>query len=832
MEGLLQDFRFGLRMLGKAPAFVVVAVATLALGIGTSTVGFSVFYNLLFNAFAAKDPTRLAVPIVRDSDSTRDVQPLRCSVSDLEFVRQQNEFFEDVVGYDPIDIVLFHDGPRTFQFHDSRVTADAFEFYGVPALIGRGIEPYDGKPGAPPVFVMGYKTWKDDFNADLNIVGKRYVVDGEVRTLVGVMPERFQGYGSLSQIWIPITWTHGASVISQRHPAVDLLGRLKPGATLQAASSNFDVIATHLAALYPNRFPKHFTVQVESAEDFLMGPQGGGPFFFSDMKHLMYDLLVAVMILLLIACSNAANLILARATAREKEIKVRAALGATRARLVRQLLTESSLLAIAACVAGCLFAWLGMKFVAVIQPLVGAASFQGSLGGEITVGFNVPVLAFAIVVTMFTTLICGLAPALHVSCAEMTPRSAAGNGGTTSRGKLRAILVVTEIALSIVLLTGAGLMIRTLFLLTHVDLGFSPKNVLMMAFIPPPTQSKVLPAQWFHSTDGQATLERIVDRLKTLPGVANVSVEDTIPGYGPGRGPEVAAPSNGRMEEAGLLSCDQNFFQTINLRLLKGRWISREEVQTAQRVVVVDQRLAHDFFGDENPVGQQLEVKKFEGVSIPSRDTYFQIVGVVADIKSMGPQRPAMPIAFVPVTVRGGNFLLVRTNVDPMSLKRAAQEQVWAVDPDLIFVVSDPLTTFLQKFTYATPEFGVTMFAPLASIALLLVIAGVFSVMAYTVSLQTHEIGIRMALGAQQRNILRMVLLSGIRLVAIGIFAGVLVSLELTKFIASQIWGISATDPATFAGVAIVLVIVALTACWIPARRAMRVDPMVALRYE
>ena len=567
-----------------------------------------------------------------------------------------------------------------------------------------------------------------------------------------------------------------------------------------------------------------------------MGPQGGGSRLSSDMKHLMYDLVFAVIILLLIACCNVANLLLARATVREREIAVRSALGATRGRLVRQLLVESSLLAISACVVGCAFAWVGMKFVTTVVPQAGGVSILGTTGtrGEIVVGLSVPVLAFATVVTLLTTLICGLAPALRVVRADVQPHLAGSKGasGSFSHGKFRAGLVIGEVALSIVLLVGAGLMIRTLFLLTHVDLGFNPKNVLMVAFIPPPTHAKVLPGKWFTSPEGQVVLQKVVDRLKGLPGVTDVSVQDTLPGYGPERGPEVTSPGSGRVEEAGVLSCDENLLRTAELRLLQGSWLSREEVQTARHVVVINQKLARDLFGDKNPVGQQLEVKKFQGVSISSQDTYFQIAGVVADIKDAGPQRPAISMVFVPVTVRGGNFLLLKTTVDPESLKRAVQEQVWAADPDVILAILDPLETFLQKLTYATPEFGVTMFAPLASIALLLVIAGVFSVMAYTVSLQTHEIGIRMALGAQQGNILRMVLLRGLRLVAAGIVVGVAASLELTRFIASQIWGISATDPATFVGVAMLLTLVSLLACYIPARRAMRVDPMVALRYE
>ena len=356
-------------MSAKAPGFTAVAVFTLALGIGASTVGFSVFYNLLFHAFAAKNADRLVVPVVLDAESQGDKRLLNCSLTDLDLIRKQNSVFENIVGSSG-SIVLLDDGLKTHQFNDSQVTADAFEFYGVPALLGRGIESDDGKAGAPPVFVMSYKAWKDEFNDDLNALGKSYVVDGEPRLLVGVMPVRFHAYGPASEIWIPIPWNSGVAGSGQEL-RLSLLGRLRRGSSLEAASSNFDVIANRLAAIHPNDFPKHFTARAERAEDFLMGPKGGGPTFHSDVKHLVYDLLGAVMILLLIACSNVANLLLARGAVREKEIAVRSALGPTRGRLVRQLLAESALLAMSACVLGCFFAWVGLKLVATAMPQAG-----------------------------------------------------------------------------------------------------------------------------------------------------------------------------------------------------------------------------------------------------------------------------------------------------------------------------------------------------------------------------------------------------------------------------------------------------------------------------
>jgi putative ABC transport system permease protein len=827
LETLVQDVRFSLRMLRKNPGFTLIAIFALALGIGTSTVVFSVFYNLLFNGFAARDASRLVVPLVQPAQLIH--------LADLDVVREQNQVFENVVGWTS-GMVLLSDGHQTYQFYDGIVTSDAFEFYGVPPLLGRGILPDDGKPGAPPVFVMGYKTWKASFNGDPKILGQSYTVDGEPRTLVGIMPPRFQAYGPLQQIWIPITWTPGAPG-SDRGPFVFLLARLKPGVSLKAASAELDVIVKRLATLHPDDFPKHFRVQVQSASDALMGPLGLGSLhgtgFDSNLKGLLYDLLAAVTMLLLIACSNVANLLLARTTMRGKEIAVRSALGATRGRMIRQLFVESSTLAVPACVVGCVFAWFGMKVAMAVMPEKGFVG-GGVIGGETVIGLNVPVLLFALGITLLTTLICGLTPALHVARGDLQSRltgNAMNANAHFRHGIVRAGLVTGEVALSIVLLIGAGLMIRSFFLLRHVDLGFDPNKILVAYFGPRgPNQGPDLAK--ITSPQRRVMLGQVVDRLKNLPGVSGIAIEDTIPGYGPQAGPEVTVPGATHAEMAGFEGCDEDLLPMLELRLIHGKWLSREEVQSAQYVAVINQALAHDFFGDANPIGRQLRVKGFQRPPQPPQDVYFQIVGVIADVKNRGIQQPALPMVFIPHTITGSFFLLLKTTVDPSSLKHAVQEQVWAVDPNEIFWVLDPLKSFLQTLTYAIPEFGLSISAPLAGIALLLVVIGIFSVMAYTVSLQTHEIGIRMALGAQRAGILGMILAKGLRLIAAGIVIGLFASYSLTRFLASQIWGIPVTDTWTFATVVALVVLVGIAACMLPARRAMRVDPMVTLRYE
>jgi len=832
LDSLFRDFLYAIRNLRKDRKFAFVAVFALALGIGASTIVFSVFYNLVFNAFAAKDASRLVVPVVQDAERPGDERSLSVPFADLDVIRNQNRVFENIVGYASNDTVLANDGPETYQFFDTLVTSDAFEFYGVPALLGRGIVPDDGKPSAPPVFVMSYRTWKGTFHEDPKVLGKTLTIDGEQRLLVGIMPARFEAFGSQADIWIPVSRLTGTPSAKGEFSA-ELLARLKPGVRLQVASADLDVIVRGLATLHPSEFPKHFTVRAESATDYLLAPRGGGAVFRSDIKHLLYDLLAAVTMLLLIACSNVANLLLARATIRGKEMAVRTALGATRGRLVRLLLAESSVLAMAACAVGCLFAWLGVKLVPIIMPRIGDIYGIGRMAAETGPGLDPAVLFFALGLALVTTILCGVAPALHVARTDLQPQlTGAGRGGNNAfrHGKLRAVLVVAEVAFSIILLVGSGLMMRSFYLLTHVDLGFNPKNVLLTFFVPPHSTGGA--TRIYASERGRSVLRDVVERLKALPGVRSVAVQDTIVGYGPGRGLEATSPGSAHSEEAGLLGCDENFFSTLEMRLIRGRWLSEREVTNAQYVGVINQRLARDFFGEADAVGQQIRVKAFRGPVGPPQDAEFQIVGVVADVKNAGPQQPSMPMIFLPYTVRGGFVLLLKTTVDPASLRHAVQEQVWAVDRDEIVGMASPLEDFLQRFTYSTPEFGLFIAAPLASISLFLVIIGVFSVMAYTVSLRTQEIGVRMALGAQQREILRMILRTGFVLIAAGIAIGLIASYALTRFLASQIWGVSATDPWTFGVVVALVVITGLAACLLPARRAAGVDPLVALRYE
>ena len=837
MENVFRDFRYAVRSLWKDKRFAFVAVFALALGIGASTVVFSVFYNLLFNAFAAKDAGRLVVPVVEDMERPESAPRLWVSQDDLTYLREHNQVFEGVFGFH-YGRTFVQYGTRTFQFYNAMVTADAFEVYGVSPLLGREIISEDGKARAPKVFVMSYGTWKDEFGSDPDVIGKSFVVDGEARTLVGVMPERFHGLGTWD-IYTPVSWTLDAKG-ALNAPKYYVMARLKRGVTRAAASAEFEVIAKQLAAMHPKDgdYPKKFVARVVGANDYLMAASGVGTIYLSrgNLKSILYDLLAAVLVLLLIACSNVANLLLARATGREREIAVRSALGASRWQIMRQLLVESFVLALCACAAGSALAWVAMKGVdAAIHQRV-----WEEMRGEAVIGLNVAVLLFAVGTTFLTTLICGLVPALRTTKRDLQAQlvgSAKGAGGGFAHGKVRAGLVMGQVALSIVLLVGAGLMMRSLYTLTHVDLGFNPKNILVVGIAPARSSDQLPDRALMASALGHEHFKRALENIRALPGVASMAVNNVFPGYGPSRGPRVSAVGDTRDVEAGMDECDENCLGTLEMRMIAGRWLSRNEVQTRQLAAVINEALAQALFGEKNPVGQQLEVKDFKHYfnrssgNLPEKGI-FEIVGVVRDTKNTGPQGAVVPMAFIPPMITGDFLVQVKTKVEPRSMIHAVQEAVWAADRGEVFWVLDPLTEFLEENTYATPEFGVSLSGPLAGIALVLVVIGVFSVMAYTVSLRTQEIGVRMALGAQQGEILRMVLRHGFGLIVGGICIGLFASYGLTRFLASQIWGVSATDPWTFGAVVALVVITGLAACLLPARRAASVDPLVALRYE
>jgi len=804
-----QDLRFAARGLRKDRGFALLAILALALGIGATTVIFSVIENVLIEPFPYRDADRLALAYVHDLTKPTDYDRAFYTVPEFLDIREQNHVFEEVLGVDSLDI-LYQDKEGTQQFTGAWVTANAFEMLGAKALLGRNIVPDDGKPGAPPVFSMSYRLWKKQFNAEPGIVGTTLVLNGEPRTLVGVMPPRFLLWNA--DIWVPIVLNR--SDPANRMISLWTLGRLKPGATLRQTVSDFEVITNGLAKQYPAEYPTKFSVVSKTLTDDVVG----------HFRVTLYTLLAAVTMLLLIACSNVANLLLARATAREREIAIRASLGASRSRLVRQLLVESFVLASGGCLLGCLFAYGGLKGVSAAMP-------EHTIPAETVLRLNIPAMLFAVGVTLLTTILCGLAPAIHAVRGDLHGRlkdTGKGVNASFRHGKFRSGLVVSEVALSIVLLVGAGLMMRSLLALQHVELGLNTVNILV-ARLPLPKGRYETAAQ------KKLFFSQVLQRVSALPGVIAATETSSLPPYG---GPEsdVVIPGKTHSEKWDTIFqlCSDGYFKTMGRRLLRGRLLSETDVDSARPVAVVNETLARTYFGKDDPIGQKIKFELLDRLPQSTKDQYFEIIGIVADAKNRGLQQAVAPEAYIPYTVTGAmeRGILIRTAVEPLSMLMSVRREIWSVDRNVALTLTGTLEGYLQQFSYAGPQFGLVLLSIFATVGLVLVAIGVFSVMAYSVSLQTHEIGIRMALGSPARNVLNMVLGKGLRLIGLGIVLGVIASVGLTRLVASQFWGVSPNDPVTFFGVIFVLLVVGLAACLVPARRATQISPLIALRYE
>ena len=819
LDNLLRDFRYAIRNLRKDCRFAFVAIFALALGIGASAIVFSVVYNVFFHALPYKDFNR-SVIFKMDNLGSHGEWKVRQYFfpEEMRAFRDQNHVFEDMIVY-ALMRPTYSDG-KSMRFFSTgaRVTTNTFDYLGVPPLLGRTISQEDGNSGAPPVFVMNYRLWQREFGGDPKILGTIFILNGTPTILVGIMPLRFNAFGA--NFWLPVS---PDQVGHSFEGGAFVIGRLKPGVTLRTAGADLDAIAHRMHKPNPGGlFPE---------EKFVIAPQMLLDSLIGNFKKTLFALLAAVFLLLLIACSNVANLLLARATAREREIAMRAMLGATRGRLIRQLLLESFVLAAAATGAGCALAYFGLKVVVALIPV-------GTLPEETVIRMNAPVLLLALAVTMLTTVISGLAPALHVIRGDLQrclTGSGKGMGRDSRHGKLRAGLVISEVALAIILLISAGLLMRSFLVLTRVDLGFNPKNVLYFVLKLPPTYNTDL-------TDSRerknALTRQLLERLRALPGVISVAEFDQPPPL-KYESSDTIIPGKPHTErwESRFEMCSEGYFRTLELPLVRGRFFSEDDVNAARHVMVVNEAFSRQFFPDEDPLGHKVKLEQFDRTFLDApHDTYFEIVGIVHDYKTRGYDNPswqAFPQAFVPYSVAGYNWraFMARTAMDPDSLLKDLNQEVRALDPGVQISTSGTLEASLQEF-YRGPQFELVTLSSFAVIGLILVVIGIFSVMAYTVSLQTHEIGIRIALGAQQTSILRLVLLKGLSLIGAGIFAGLLGSYAVTRFLASQLSGVSTTDPWTFAAVVAVVVSVGLAACLLPARRASQVDPLIALRYE
>ena len=812
MQSLWNDLRYGLRTLAKSPGFAAVAVVTLALGIGASTAIFSVIENVLMEPFPYTDSERFMAIQIHDTSQNEEWGRGMFSVPEFLDYVEKNHVFDRAIGNSGED-VLYTSGEGTEMFRGYLVTPGTFEFLGMPPLLGRAMYAEDYRPGTPPVFVLRYKTWVSRFSADPGILNKTFVLNGTPRTLVGIMPPRF-GWGD-GELWIPQTPDRAATAQAGQFPRYYwLLGHLKPGVSIRQAEADFTVLARQLATVYPKDYPKNFTVQVQSLADQVVGR----------FRITLFIVLAAVGLLLLIDCGNVANLLLARATTREKEFAIRAALGASRWRLIRQLLVESLMLAVGGASLGAFLAWGGLKaLISIIPPEI--------IPAEAVIRLNGAVLLFTLCLAALTAVVFGLAPALQAARRDLNDPlrdSSKGVGGGFRRGRFRDAVVVLEVALSLILLVGAGLLMRSFIALREVHLGLQPDHVLV-ARLP-------LPQDRYKSAAQLTNFYRpLLARLKALPGVIDATETSELPPYG-GIPSDIQIPGKTHSEKWTALFqlCSEGYFPVLRIQIMQGRPFTEAEVNGARKLAVINQTFVRKYLGNDNPLGQRVRLDFLETFPDKVSDPWFEIIGVVADVKNQGLQEPVQPEAWIPYTVTGsgGRGVLVRTAGDPEPMLNAVRREIWATDRSVALTFTGTLEGFIRSFSFAGPRFGFLMMTIFASIGLILVTIGVYSVIAYTTARRTHEIGIRMALGAERSDVLRLVLHRGIRLVALGISIGLLASLGVSRIIASQLWGVSARDPATLASVAILLLATGVVACWVPARRATWVDPVVALRYE
>lgn len=807
MKTLLQDIRYAVRMFARNPAFFIFAAGVLALGIGANTAIFTVAYNVLLRPLPYRDAGRLVM--VWEDDSAYGFPQNTPSPGNYSAWKAQNNVFTDVAAMTARTLDLTgHGNPEQFQV--MQVTANMFPLLGVRQRIGRNITPEEDKPGTNRVVILSHAVWIANFGGDAKILGKQISLNNAAYTVVGIMPPGFIFPDRTVQMWTPIGFSDAELVNHDSH-YLHVIARLKPGVSLKTANADLGVIAERLQKQFPDSNAKEGAFAVP-LRDRLTG----------NSRLAAFILLGAVGFVLLIACANVANLLLARATGRRKELAMRMALGAGRARIIRQLLTESILLSVIAGGAGLILAVWATPFLAHLIP-AGLAPLAGS-------GINAYILAFLIAVSVLCGVLFGLAPALRVSRIDLAStmkqggaRSGSGAAGT----RMRDILVVAEVALALVLFSGATLMVRSFTNVRDLDPGFRHAHVLALETeLPSPKYDSVTLRNGFF----QQTLERI----NHLPGVVDAGCITWLPltNWGgangiviegrPALGPGHAMIPNTRM-------ISDRYMQAVGMKLIAGRTFDSRDGANTQKVAVINEVAAKEFWRGENPVGTRFRLDNNSNVQ-----AWITIVGIVGDVRQAGLDQPPRPEIYYPYSQWDffrPSYFAVRTSGDPMSVANAVREQIWAVDKDQPVTNVMPLEQMLSDYL-APRELQSSLLGGFAGFALLLAALGIYAVLAFSVAQRTQEIGVRVALGAQPRDILRNVLLQGLKLAGIGVVIGVAGALALSQLLATLLFGVSATDPMALVGAVAVLLGVAVAACYIPARRAMKVDPMVALRYE
>ena len=823
METFIRDLKQSLRMFAQSPAFTLAAVAALTLGIGANTAIFSVVNAVLLKPVAMPDPDRVVVFM---NVSPRGSGPA-ASPAKFAHYQQQTDVVQDVSAFNT-GVVNYTGGTFPEQLRSGRVSASFFKLVGAPVLLGRTFTADEDTPQGPRVTVISRRLWETRFNADPNIVGKAMGIGGEPYTIVGVLDTfDFREFGPTPQVWT--LFQFDPNTRDQGH-YFQVMGRLKPGVTLQQANARLQASAAQFRAKFPTALGPQNTFGVETVRDVLVRGQ---------VKQSLLVLTGAVSFVLLIACANVANLLLVRATGRRREIAIRAAIGGSRWRIIRQLLTESVVLSMAGGALGLFAGWAGIR--ALLSVNTADLPRVGENGAN--VGLDWQVVAFTIAVSLLTGLIFGLIPALQSSKTDLTTtlKESSGRSGTGLRqNKVRSLLVVVEVGLALVLLIGSALLIRTAVALGRVDPGFDTHNVLTM-------KMSLKGAQYDKAEAVEQVVHNGVEKLKSIPGVVEASATCCVPlegGYGlPFRivGRPLASDSQGPFHGGGgWTTVSPGYFEVFKIPVKRGRAFTERDVANSTPVVVINEAMAKQYWPKADPLNDRLVIGR--GVMREfATEGERQIIGIVGDIRSNGLDSDPQPQMFIPQAQvpDAANALnvgltpiswVVRTQVPPQSLSRAIQEQL---RQSTGLPVSDVASMDeIVSVSVSRQRFNMWVMLVFGVCALLLAAIGIYGLMAYSVEQRTQEIGIRIALGAPAAKVKNMVVLQGMALTLAGLVVGFAAAFFLAELIAAFLFGVTARDPLVFSGVPAILATVAFIAVWLPARRASRVDPIIALRYE
>ena len=806
MEGIQRDIQNAIRNLIRRPSFLIVAVITLALGVGGTTAIFSALTALVVRPLDF--PNLDKVVAIWETIPSKGVERNEASMANYLDWRAQNQTFEHVglIRWWSANLTGVEPPERVQGF---LVSANFLNVTGVNPILGRGFAPDEDQPDKQPVAIMSYGLWQRRFGGDPNIINKTINLNGVARTVIGIMPSGFT-YPKGAELWAPITITPELAR-SRRSHSYWIIGRLKPNVTVDQARADLTTIHARLEKEYPQSNTGWGVAVFPIVEDTVRQYSTG-----------LWVAMIATALVLLIACANVANLMLARAASRQKEIAVRSALGASRWRIIRQFLTESVILGLIGGTVGVLIAYWGVDLLRAIDP--GEASRFAP--GWDKFGINLPVLGFNLAISILSGLVFGLAPAWQASKSDLNQTlKEAGRQTTYVSLRLRRALVISEVALSLMLLVCAGLLMRSFLALVKTDAGFEARNVLTMSLILPT-------AKYTDEPKRSAFFSELVHRVDNMPGVESAAVINYLPLGGANSSDAFLVegtpdPPPGQEFIGRYRVCSPKCFETLGIRLVRGRTFTEEDRAGSTPVIIVNQTLADRYWPNEDAIGKRMRM-----AGPLDQNPWLQVVGVVQNVKH-DLNIPITPDFYLPHAQDPWNAmsLVAKTNVEPSSLAAAIRQQVWSIDKDQpVFDVRSmeevrALSISVYSFAFVT----LTVFA---AIALILAAIGIYGVMAYAVSQRTHEIGIRMALGARAIDVLQLVIKGGMAMAAIGIVAGLAIAWAATRFMKSLLVEVSPTDGLTLSLVSILLLIVALVACYVPARRATKVDPLVALRYE